>query len=155
MRQLIHLTAVLAAVVIVSLTASVASAQTRVVNQSQGVAIKGYDPVAYFTQSDAVKGDATHRHIWNDATWLFATAANRDAFAADPEKFAPQYGGYCAYAMSRNYIADITPTAWKIVEGKLYLNNSRPVHVWWQADIAGNIAQADTNWPGKRSELAN
>jgi hypothetical protein len=57
--------------------------------------------------------------------------------------------------MSRNYIADITPTAWKIVDGKLYLNNSRPVHVWWQADIAGNIAQADTNWPGKRSELAN
>ena len=155
MRQLINLAAVLAAVFIVTFAAPDATAQTRVVNQSQGVAIKGYDPVAYFTQSDAVKGDATHAHVWNDATWLFATAANRDAFAADPEKFAPQYGGYCAYAMSRDYVADITPTAWKIVDGKLYLNNSRPVHVWWQADIAGNIAQGDTNWPGKRSDLAD
>ena len=155
MRHITHLAAVMTAVLIVAFAAPEASAQNRVVNQSQGVAIKGYDPVAYFTQSDVVKGDATHSHVWNDATWLFATAANRDAFAAAPEKFAPQYGGYCSYAMSRNYVADITPTAWKIVDGKLYLNNSRPVHVWWQADIGGNIAKADTHWPTQRAALAN
>ncbi len=155
MRHITHLAAVLAAVLFVAFVAPEASAQNRVVNQTDGVAIKGYDPVAYFTEGSPVRGEAVHSHVWNDATWLFATAANRDAFAAAPEKFAPQYGGYCSYAMSRNYVADITPTAWKIVDGKLYLNNSRPVHVWWQADIGGNIAKADTHWPTQRTALAN
>ena len=123
------------AFIVVVAIATGAAAQSRVVNQSGGAAIKGHDAVAYFTDQDAVKGDAQFSHAWNDATWLFKSAANRDAFAAGPEKYAPQYGGYCSYAMSRNYIADITPTAWKVVDGKLYLNNSRAVHLWWQADL--------------------
>ncbi len=155
MRHLPRFAALLAVLIVTAFAIPDATAQSRVVNQSQGAAIKGYDPVAYFTQSSAVKGDSAHSHVWNDAKWLFATAANRDAFAANPEKFAPQFGGYCSYAMSRNYIADITPTAWKIVEGKLYLNNSKPVHLWWQADISGNIVKANANWPDQRENLAN
>ncbi len=153
MRMIPRLAAFVLALSVALAAAGGAMAQSRVVNQSGGAAIKGYDPVAYFTDSDAVKGDPAFSHVWNEATWLFKTAANRDAFAADPEKYAPQYGGYCSYAMSRDYIADITPTAWKIVGGKLYLNNSRAVHLWWQADQSDNIRKADVNWPGKQADL--
>jgi len=154
MQFLSRFVAVLAVALFTSLGATHALAQGTVFNQSGGTAIKGYDPVAYFTQSDAVKGAEEHSHMWQGVKWLFATAANRDAFAAEPEKFAPQYGGYCSYAMSRDYVADITPTAWKVVDGKLYLNNSRAVHLWWQADIPSNISKADANWPGQKEKLA-
>lgn len=138
----------------VMVAAASASADTLFNQRGGDHAIKGYDVVAYFTERDAVKGDAAHSHVWQGATWLFKTAANRDAFAADPEKYAPQYGGYCSYAMSRDYIADITPTAWKIVDDKLYLNNSRAVHLWWLTDQSDNIRKADANWPGQRDKLA-
>ena len=85
---------------------------------------------------------------WEDAIWRFETAAHRDAFAASPERFAPQFGGYCAWAVSRGYTADIDPEAWRIVEGKLYLNYSKRVQRMWEQDIAGNIAKGRTNWPG-------
>lgn len=113
-----------------------------------GYAINGYDPVAYFTESKPVKGDAQYSLEWNGATWLFASAANRDRFRADPEAFAPQYGGYCAYAVSRGYTASTDPKAWTVYEGKLYLNFSRPVRLIWKRDIPGNIRAADRNWPG-------
>jgi len=154
MTVLSRFAAVCAVVFLTLLGAANAFADGTVFNQSQGAAIKGYDPVAYFTQSDAVKGAEEHSHMWSGVKWLFATAANRDAFAAEPEKFAPQYGGYCSYAMSRDYVADITPTAWKVVDGKLYLNNSKAVHLWWRADIPGNIQKADANWPGQKEKLA-
>lgn len=154
MRTVPAMATVLLALLLTFATASGALAQSRIVNQSDGAAIKGYDAVAYFTESNAIEGDPAFSHVWNDATWLFKTAANRDAFAAAPEKYAPQYGGYCAYAMSRNYVADITPTAWMIVDGRLYLNNSRAVHLWWLADQSGNIASADANWPGQQEKLA-
>ncbi len=154
MHPMTRLAAVLAVLMLTVFGAANAFAEGSVFNQSQGTAIKGYDPVAYFTQSDAVKGSEDHSHDWNGVKWLFATAANRDAFAAEPDKFAPQYGGYCSYAMSRDYIADITPTAWKVVDGKLYLNNSKAVHLWWRADVPGNIVKADANWPGQKDKLA-
>lgn len=154
MTVLSRFAAVCAVVFLTLLGAANAFADGTVFNQSQGAAIKGYDPVAYFTQSDAVKGAKEHSHMWSGVKWLFATAANRDAFAAEPEKFAPQYGGYCSYAMSRDYVADITPTAWKVVDGKLYLNNSKAVHLWWRADIPGNIQKANANWPGQKEKLA-
>lgn len=72
-----------------------------------GKAIQGYDPVAYFTESKPVEGSKKHKYEWNDATWYFASEKNRDAFKADPEKFAPQYGGYCAWAVSQGYTAKI------------------------------------------------
>lgn len=111
------------------------------------VAIKGYDPVAYFTESKPVKGTKDFVFDWNGATWQFASAANRDAFAKDPARYAPQYGGYCAWAVSQGYTANIDPTAWKIVDDKLYLNYDADVQAKWSQDIPGFIAKADTNWP--------
>ena len=112
-----------------------------------GVAIKGYDPVAYFTVGKPTKGDSDFSFDWNGAEWRFATAANRDLFKADPVKYAPQYGGYCAWAVSRGYTAGIDPDAWKIVNQRLYLNYSLKVQAQWSEDIPGNIAKAEENWP--------
>lgn len=112
-----------------------------------GVAIKGADAVAYFNQAGAVKGSPKFTHRWKDAEWRFATAANRDAFAADPERYAPRFGGYCAWAVSHGYTADVDPEAWTIYRGRLYLNYSKDVRAMWRQDIAGNIAKGETNWP--------
>lgn len=120
-----------------------------------GVAIKGYDPVAYFTEGRAVEGSRDFEAEWMDVTWRFASAANRDAFTAAPERYAPQYGGYCAWAVSQGYTADIDPEAWKIVGGRLYLNYSKSVQTRWQQDIPGNIAKGDANWPSIRAELSH
>ena len=112
-----------------------------------GVAIDGYDPVAYFEQGEPVEGSRSHTHEWQGATWRFANAENRDRFAAEPEKYAPQYGGYCAWAVSQGKTAGIDPDAWKIVDGKLYLNYNAKIQKRWEGDIPGNIAAADSNWP--------
>lgn len=113
-----------------------------------GVAIRGTDPVAYFTEGRVVAGDPAFAFDHAEATWHFASAANRDAFAADPTRYAPQFGGYCAFATSRGYIASTDPQAWTIWEGKLYLNYSLDVRTLWSADIPGNIALGNKNWPG-------
>lgn len=110
-------------------------------------AIEGFDPVAYFTEGKAIEGKKAHRFEWNGATWLFATAEHRDLFAADPEKYAPAYGGYCAWAVSEGYTAGIDPGAWRIVDDVLYLNYSKKVQAQWEKDIPGNIQKADANWP--------
>ncbi len=112
-----------------------------------GVAVAGYDPVAYFTQNKPVKGDASISLNHGGAQWHFSSAANRDAFKADPDKYAPQFGGYCAYAVSQGYTAKGEPEIWKIVDGKLYLNFSRGVQKTWQRDIPGYIVSAKANWP--------
>jgi hypothetical protein len=119
------------------------------VNKSgSGIAIKGYDPVAYFTDSKPVKGSPDFTHQWMGATWHFATAAHRDEFARTPEKFAPQYGGYCAYGVSQNHTAPIDPEAWTVLDGKLYLNYSQGVKKTWSREIPKYVEQADKNWPG-------
>ncbi|MGH6896543.1 MAG: YHS domain-containing (seleno)protein [Geminicoccaceae bacterium] len=127
-----------------------------VVNSSLlgGVAIEGTDPVAYFTERKAVEGASEFEHEWMGATWRFASAQNRDRFAADPEKYAPQYGGYCAWAVSQGYTAKIDPEAWTVVAGKLYLNYSKAVRTQWSADVPGNITKGDANWPKLRADLA-
>ena len=112
-----------------------------------GGAIRGYDPVAYFTEKKPVEGKRAYSHKWKGATWYFASEKNRDLFRAAPEKYAPRYGGYCAYAVSRGYTASIVPEAWKIVDGKLYLNYSKGVQQTWEQDIPGNIKLGDKNWP--------
>lgn len=111
------------------------------------VAINGYDPVAYFTEGEPIEGNAEYSFSWQGAVWHFSSDENRDLFAAAPEKYAPQYGGYCAYAVSRGYTAPTVPEAWSIVDGKLYLNFSLGVRKTWAKDIAGNIIKADKNWP--------
>lgn len=120
----------------------------------RGLAIRGYDPVAYFVEGRPVRGQAAFTHGWNGATWRFASAANRDRFAADPAAFAPQYGGFCAFAVSEGYEAPIDPAAWKIVDGRLYLNYDRGVQRRWEADIPGRIAKGDANWPALEAKLA-
>lgn len=119
---------------------------------SRGKAIRGYDPVAYFKAGEPVEGSDDFTFNWQGARWYFASAANRDAFAADPGSFAPRYGGYCAWAVSQGYTASTDPQAWHIVDGKLYLNYSRSVQSRWQKDVPGNIAKADQNWPGIRGD---
>jgi YHS domain-containing protein len=112
------------------------------------VAIKGYDPVAYFADARPVKGSKDHELEWNGATWRFASEDHLAAFEAEPERYAPQYGGYCAWAVSQGYTANIDPEAWRIVEDRLYLNYSKEVQRTWETDIPGHIAAADANWPG-------
>jgi len=113
-----------------------------------GIALHGYDAVAYFTDGQAVKGSPDFSHTWNGATWHFATAAHRDRFAAAPEAYAPQFGGYCAWAVSRNYTADIDPEAFEIVNGKLYLNYSTGVQLRWKLNRSDNIVKGEANWRG-------
>ncbi len=128
--------------------AAPAMAEDAIYSNWLGKAIAGYDPVAYFTEQKPVEGDSDFTTKWMGATWYFATAQNRDKFADMPEKFAPQYGGYCAYAVSQGYTAKIDPEAWKIVEGKLYLNYSKGVQKTWEANQTAFITAADKNWPG-------
>jgi YHS domain-containing protein len=121
---------------------------------SWGKAIRGYDPVAYFTQHKPLEGSADFTHEWMGAEWRFANAANRDAFAKNPTKYAPQYGGYCAWAVSQGYTASTDPEAWRIVNDKLYLNYSKSVQQQWiDGGIPKLIKQGDKNWPGLRKGL--
>jgi len=113
----------------------------------KGVAVAGYDPVAYFTERRPVPGDPKITIEHAGAEWRFASEANRDAFKADPAKYAPQYGGYCAWAVANGYTAKGDPHAWTIANGKLYLNYNKSVQRTWEKDIAGNVARGDANWP--------
>ena len=115
-----------------------------------GTAIRGYDPVAYFTEGKPVEGSAKHAVDYRGAKWHFASTEHRALFAADPEKYAPQFGGYCAWAVANNYTASIDPHAWTIKDGKLYLNFSKFVRARWAIDKSGNIAKGNVNWPGLR-----
>ena len=112
-----------------------------------GVAINGYDPVAYFTQSKPVKGSASFTHHWMNSTWWFASAEDRDEFTRTPEKYVPQYGGYCAYGVSQGHAVNIDPEAWAVIEGKLYLNYSKGVKKTWSEAIPKHIEEANRNWP--------
>jgi YHS domain-containing protein len=111
------------------------------------LAVGGYDAVAYFKANRPVQGKAEFSTEYKGATWRFSSAENLTAFKADPAAYAPQYGGYCAWAVSQNYTASGDPNVWKIVGGKLYLNYDRSVQTTWEKDIPGNIAKADKNWP--------
>lgn len=111
------------------------------------LAIQGYDPVAYFTEGAPVEGKESIQLMWMGATWRFSSAANREAFERNPQKYAPQYGGYCAYAASQGYAAASDPETFTLYEGKLYLNHSRPVRSVWARDRAQNVAKADATWP--------
>ncbi len=149
MRGLL-VTAIFAILGLQGAVAGVAPGQPAVFAERNG-AIRGYDPVAYFTVGEAVKGDRAYRHRWRDADWFFASAEHRDLFAADPLKYAPQYGGYCAYAMSKGNYASIDPEAWTIRDGKLYLNYSKSVRKRWLKKPDEYIERADRNWRRLRS----
>ncbi len=112
----------------------------------KNLAIKGYDTVAYFKMGKALKGDKSFTFQWHDMTWYFTNKENRDLFATSPEKYAPQYDGYCAWAMTEARKAQTDPEVWQIFDGKLYLNCSKTAYEKWSGDIPGNIKKADENW---------
>lgn len=120
--------------------------------EQNGVAINGYDPVAYVMEQRPVKGVSVFRAEFRGSIFQFASAAHRDAFAADPEKFSPQYGGYCAYGMARGYKAKIDPVAFSVVRDKLYLNYSETIRARWLSDVPGYIQQANANWPSVQTQ---
>ena len=110
-------------------------------------AVGGYDPVAYFTEGRPVKGDGRFVTSYKGAEWRFASAENRERFLASPESYAPQYGGYCAWAVAQGYTASGDPQRWKIVNGRLYLNYDLEVQKKWEASIPEFIQAADRQWP--------
>ena len=117
------------------------------INKQQGLALEGYDPVAYFTEGKPVAGSDAASYHWRGATWQFSTPEHRDAFIADPERYAPQFGGYCAFAMSRGTTVDGDPHQWAIVDGKLYVNNNPLAMTLWNQHRPASIKAGNVNWP--------
>ena len=144
MNRRIFLTAI--ALTLVPTLARAASPEiyTGLVN---GVAVGGYDAVSYFSDGGPKQGSEQFSTDWKGAKWRFSSGKNLAAFKAAPEKYAPQYGGYCAYAVSKGATAKGDPSAWTLVDGKLYLNYSKVVRSIWRQDIPGNVAKASANWP--------
>ena len=125
---------------------AVLAQKSAVFNPTDG-AIHGYDPVAYFKELKPVKGSKNYTYAWNSATWYFTSQQNLDTFKASPEKFTPQYGGYCAYGLADGHKAPTDPQAWLIADGKLYLNYNKDVQGMWKKKQAEYIQKADKNWP--------
>ena len=130
-----------------------ASAESLYYSSFFGTAVEGYDVVAYFTDGKPMEGSKDHKVKWKGVDWYFASDEHKKLFESDPEKYAPQYGGYCAWAVSQGYTASTVPEAWRIVDGKLYLNYSKGVQKTWEENIPGNITQANKNWPGIAKDL--
>lgn len=114
---------------------------------ANGLALKGYDPVAYFTMGHAMLGTADLTAQYEGATYRFATAANRDTFMKEAVKYVPQYGGYCAFGVASGYKVKIDPEAFTIREGKLFLNYDKRVQARWSADIPSFLSKSEANWP--------
>ena len=131
----------------VSLTACSKTAAFAAVDiDDEGVALNGFDAVAYFAVENAVQGNNTYTFAWNGAKWLFSSAENLERFKQNPEAYAPQFGGYCSFAVSKGYTADGDPKAWKIVDGKLYLNYSPEVKEMWEKNEGPNIEKGNEHW---------
>jgi YHS domain-containing protein len=135
------------AVILVGTNSFAATGDNVPVFTESGVAIRGTDPVAYFTQAKPVQGSAEFAADYQGATWHFSSSENREIFLTNPEKYAPAYGGYCAYALSLGaYKVETDPNAWSIVDGRLYLNKTPVVRSIWETDIPGNIQKSEGNW---------
>ena len=134
-------------VAVLAIAALETSARAGDFYENNGAAIAGYDPVAYFTQGKAIAGSPEHSAEYEGSEFRFASKENRDAFVADPERYAPQYRGFCAFGVAGGYKAKIDPAAFTVVDGKLYLNYDERVQKQWRADISGMVAKADRNWP--------
>ena len=136
----------LSAVSLFSLSMTVLAADIDINADANDLAIKGYDPVAYFTDQQAKVGSSDYTSTYKGATYHFASKDNRDRFEANPTEYAPQYGGFCAFGVAMNKKFDTDPEAWKVVDGKLYLNLDKSVQKRWLEDTSGYIASADSNW---------
>jgi YHS domain-containing protein len=113
-----------------------------------GLALQGYDPVAYFTDKKPVEGDKHISSTYQGATYYFSTGQHKQVFDADPAKYEPQFGGFCAYAVSQNSTASIGPEFWSIIDGRLFLQHNQKAVNLWNQDIPGHLKDADKNWPG-------
>jgi YHS domain-containing protein len=142
------------AVLVLSGFAVATPAEAQVINRNgTRWAIGGYDPVAYVTEGRAVRGDEAHQHRWGGATWLFSSAEHKDRFAANPGRWAPKYGGYCAYAMAQGQTVRIDPDVFTVHQGRLYLNYDAATGRRWNGDRARYIREADERWPEVRKRL--
>jgi len=128
-------------------TPALARAWPKSINNHAGLALRGYDPVAWFAEGRPRRGNPALQAEHAGVTWHFASAANLARFEADPAAHMPRYGGFCAFGVARGYKVDIDPDAWHIRNGVLYLNYDRGVQRQWQRDIPGHIARAEANWP--------
>jgi hypothetical protein len=133
--------------VAVAFVTALSAAKPRLNVAADGLAVRGFDVVAYTTDGRPMVGASRFEAQWGGAVWRFVDQAHREMFLADPERYAPQFGGYCAYAVSQGYTADGDPRVWRIVEGRLYLNYSARAQRLWQRDIPGHIAKGRANWP--------
>lgn len=120
-----------------------------------GVILAGYDAVAYFTESKPVMGKALYTAVHNNAIYRFSSASNRDVFIQSPDKYAPQYGGFCAYGVTLGKKFEIDGKAFEVVDGKLYVNKNQNVYEIWKKDIPGYINSANTNWSDIETTSAN
>jgi YHS domain-containing protein len=127
-------------------------AQTTEYFSPGGVAINGYDPVAYFIESLPVKGTKEWSYKWNGTQWYFKNAANRETFKANPVKYAPQFGGYCAYGVSENHKSPTEPDAFTVAHGRLYFNYNKNVQQLWLNDTVNYIPKADANWSNLKNK---
>ena len=144
--------AVVASVLLLALASPALQAGQLINRARNGLAIDGYDPVAYFVEGKPLKGNPAISVEIDGTRYYFASTATREMFVKNPQQYAPQYGGFCAYAVSRGYTADIDPQAWAVVDGKLYLNYSKRAQRLWQEDVPGNIRKGDANWPRLRDD---
>lgn len=142
------------AIAILALSASVQAGGLVNVDKNH-VAVKGYDPVAYFTDNKPVKGDAQYQSTLDGAIYYFASPEHKALFDANPAKYAPQFGGFCAYAVSKGKTAKIEPDAFQIVDGRLLLQYDKDIRATFSQDTAGNLKKADANWPGIVSKASH
>ena len=146
MKRLLMKQLLIIAVVFIS-TSSIVQAQKSPVYAPNGIALEGYDAVAFFTQSKPVKGSASFSYNWEGAKWLFADKADLEKFRESPTKFAPQYGGYCAYGVSQGHKAPVQTDTWTILNNKLYFNYNSKVKETWVKNQSEYIDQANKKWP--------
>jgi YHS domain-containing protein len=147
MKRLLNVTLLL---MLISLT-SYAQTSGEIFSTTDG-AIRGYDPVAFFLEKKPVKGMTDFAFTWQDATWYFSSKENLETFKSDPEKYAPQYGGYCAYGTAGGHKAPTQTDTWSILNDKLYFNYNKNVQTEWMKDTKGYIEKADVNWPKVKKE---
>jgi hypothetical protein len=147
MRHFVVLAAIGLAAAIPASAPAFAKPAPEINAEADGLAVQGYDVTAYFLKGRPVRGSAAHQLQFKGANWRFASAESLERFKADPAAYAPQFGGYCAWAVSQGYIAPGDPTQWKIVDGKLYLNFNARAKELWEADQADAIKRGQANWP--------
>ena len=142
----------LALISLVAMLAACTSITSKPTFQTEFGALRGYDPVAYFTDERPVKGSSDITTVHNGATWHFSSKTNKELFEGNPEKYSPQYGGYCAYGMANGFVVSSDPEAFTLVDGKLYMNYSLGVRNTWLKDVTANIESADKNWASKSAK---